>query len=165
MTLIGAGANTILSERLVIAVSVGSRSGHARATFRASLCTDVVRHEQWIDTALRRAKTSRFWPYKMACVVVKGGKVISSGTNKPALAAPKDSRYNLGQGIHAELAAVLKANTSLRGCTAYIAGWTKGNNLVCSKPCDLCYTVLKEAGIKIAYYHNSERQVCSIKVI
>lgn len=118
-----------------------------------------MRHERWLNTALRVARKSEFWPYKMGCIVVKSGRIVGSGVNKHSIAETKDPRYNLGRGIHAELAAVLSACKSLDGADAYIAGWTRGNNILCSKPCDLCEQLLKESGIRNVYYYNRDREI------
>lgn len=114
-----------------------------------------MRHDQWLKTAQRLAKQSKFWPYRMGCVIVRSGKVISTGVNKNTRAEGRDPRYTLGRSIHAELAAVL-STSNLKGCTAYVAGWSKADNLICSKPCSLCEGTLKQAGIKEVYYQTKE---------
>lgn len=122
----------------------------------------MSRHISWLNSATRLAKQSSHWPYKMSCIVVKGGKVISKGINKPDLAEAKDARYNMGRGIHAELSAILNAarnGVPLKGAVAYVAGLTKAGNLTCSKPCELCYKLLPESGIKAVYYFDQDKNI------
>lgn len=96
----------------------------------------------------------------MACLVVRGGKVIASATNKDSKAESKDKRYNLGRSIHAELAVTL-SGVDLTGGTAYIGGYTKNGQLLLSKPCSLCQQILKEAGLKYVYYHDKAGSIGS----
>lgn len=117
------------------------------------------RHIRWLNTALRLTKQSDHWPYKMACVLVKGGSLVSRGVNKPGSGEAKDKRYTLGRGIHSELAAVLAASNP-KGCTAYVAGLSKADNLICSKPCPLCESVLREAGVVDVYYYDQAGNIC-----
>jgi dCMP deaminase len=121
-----------------------------------------MRHNAWINTSLRLARQSEFWPYKMGCIIVKSGKVVSRGVNKQSIAEAKDSRYNLGRSIHAELNAVLQAQRlgiSLDGAILYVTGLSKADNTVCSKPCPICQEMLAETGIRAVYYQNKEGDI------
>ena len=99
----------------------------------------------------------------MACVITKGGNVISIGINKISPGVLKDKRYK-NKGIHAELDAILSCDKDdLKNATVYIVGYTKGNGYLLTKPCELCYNVLTEVGIKHIYYHDKENEVYKLE--
>lgn len=122
-----------------------------------------MRHNRWIGHAQKLAKTSEFWPYKMACVLIRGGSVISRGVNKTSPGCVKDARYTLNRSTHAELAAVTSVD-SVEGCIAYVAGISKGDKVICSKPCPLCQDMFREAGIKRVYYHDREGKLALLSL-
>ena len=97
----------------------------------------------------------------MSAILVKGGRVISIGVNRAGnghLKAPEYTYVNhrMHRGIHAELAAILAANEEdVKGATLYVSGeTTKGGNLIMSKPCAACQSILKRYGIKDVFYHD-----------
>jgi pyrimidine deaminase RibD-like protein len=53
--------------------------------------------------------------------------------------------------IHAEVKAVISAQCSLDGGVAYVYRESNGHPAL-AKPCDLCYTVLQESGVKKVFY-------------
>lgn len=96
----------------------------------------------------------------MGTLIVKSGRPIAFGLNKPGSGFVKDRRYNKSRngfpvGVHSELDAILNASgSSLEGAIAYVSVITPGNNFALSKPCYRCHALLKEKGIKKVIYHN-----------
>ena len=94
----------------------------------------------------------------MCCLIVKGGRLISSGVNKEG--APKHfvKQYRENLALHAEVHSVLGLPKSVtKNATAYICGVTakKLNKLLC-KPCPSCLGCLIEMKVKRIVYHDQE---------
>jgi len=122
------------------------------------------RHYRWLGTATRHCRNSSFVEYKMAAIVVKGGRVINVGYNRmsPGFQKAKEYAYinhNMHRGIHAELDAILNLPAEiLKDATIYVSGITKGGHLVKSKPCEACQRVLHRYGVKTVIYHEQNGQ-------
>lgn len=83
---------------------------------------------------------------------MRGGKVISIGINKNKAGCLEDSCYGL-KGWHAELDCLHKLDPeTVKGAILYVAGWSKGGNVVVSKPCRYCQQYLKKFNLKAIYY-------------
>jgi deoxycytidylate deaminase len=87
---------------------------------------------------------------KHGAIVVKHGSAVSVGINRNI----NDPHYvdNLDRlSIHAEEAAIRACNGETNGAIIFVARSKKGKASL-SKPCRRCQKLLKEAGIKRAYY-------------
>lgn len=125
------------------------------------------KHVSRMAKVIRNCQKSEFPQYRMSAMLVKSGRVMSVGLNKPSIAEIKDARYDLGRAIHAELDAILKAarqGISTDGCSIWVAGVTKSDNLVHSAPCSICEQVIREAGIKDIFYHGKDGSIVRVKV-
>lgn len=114
------------------------------------------RHNRWINYCLKIAKKSAAPEHKHAAALVKGGRLIAYGVNnyrKSGIIA--DAIYG-NRKWHSETDVLCKVSEEdTEGAILYIAGWTKGGNLVCSKPCDCCQKFIKKyQGLKAIYYCN-----------
>lgn len=88
--------------------------------------------------------------HKLGAVIVKKGRVISVGFNKPRKTHPKsNTRFKT---IHAEFDAILGCDQEdLRGATLYVVRSARsGPNL--AKPCSCCMELIKLVGIKKVVY-------------
>lgn len=86
----------------------------------------------------------------MACVIVRGGKIIGRGFN---MSRTHPSSPQLGyKQIHAEFSAVLNADYDVKGGTAYIFRQRKDGKLAMSRPCVYCHQFLIEQGIHDIVY-------------
>jgi deoxycytidylate deaminase len=84
----------------------------------------------------------------MAAMIYRGNKPISVAVNILKSHPEHKTHYGVHVcSIHAEHRSVLKARTSVEGCTIYIARAGKHNNYT-SKPCPACMEYLRIAGIK-----------------
>ena len=112
------------------------------------------RDERYLEIASNLAKSSDAGRYKHGAIIVKGGRVLSTGINKfknhPNIFENK-SIIKQKAHIHAEADAIRKAG-DLKGATIYVARINKTGNTGLSRPCNYCYEKIIEAGItKIVY--------------
>lgn len=94
--------------------------------------------------------------YLHGAVIVKGGRVLSSGINKPKTNQfIATYAYHEGSNIHAECDAILRARkkTDLKGAKLYVARMRKIDKLPgISKPCIMCQKIIQRYGIKKVFY-------------
>jgi len=119
------------------------------------------RHERFIKLAQSEAFKSRGMRRQFGAVLVDGHQIIALGYNKlshpkiPTITSQNGERRFWG--LHAEVSALLKCDFNVRGSSIYIWGQNTGtHSLVYSGPCDLCQIILKERGIKRAYYQSKK---------
>ena len=107
-------------------------------------------------------KVSRLSNYrvKVGAVIVKNGKVISVGFNK-TFGGDRIIKYNgkKVRSIHAELMALLHAETDLEDAEIFIFSKMKNGNWRLSRPCETCMSAIIEAGIKKVYYTTYENKI------
>ena len=93
--------------------------------------------------------------FKHGAVVVKGGRIVSTGINRfknhPMTVSPEHIKEHCS--VHAEVDAIRKLKNA-RGATIYIARIGKRGNQALSRPCDNCYTAIQRAGINKIVYTN-----------
>jgi cytidine deaminase len=85
----------------------------------------------------------------MAALIYQGRRQISAAVN--VLKSHPDHLIYYPEwvcSIHAEHSAVIKARSSVRGGTVYVARHGGEN----SKPCDGCTQVLKQSGVRFVVY-------------
>ncbi len=98
--------------------------------------------------------------HRHGCVVLRNGKVISTGFNYPRLRIINKTR--LSCSTHAEMSAILslknkKANSIL------VIRINKDGQLCDSKPCQYCFNFIENSGIKKIYYSNEYGNIVFIK--
>lgn len=77
---------------------------------------------------------------------------MQSGANSTKKGVLVDPLYE-GKGCHAELMALYSlTKEEIKGSMLYVAGWSRGNNLVNSKPCPICQQYIKKFELKAVYY-------------
>src|SRR5689334_16430932 len=96
----------------------------------------------YMRLALRLAVKSNHPKYKMASVVVMGGRVVAHATNHHTW------------GKHCEIRS-LKRCGDADGATVYVA--RVGGKM--SKPCPMCQKLLKEYNVKCAVYMDKDGQM------
>jgi len=120
----------------------------------------MCKHHDWLNFAKKIAEKSTFPKFRMAAIVTKSGRPLSSGWNKLSPGILKNPIYGEHQMLHAECQAILQLEPKqLRNATIYVAGLTRGGNLLLSKPCDACMFLIKQAGIKRIVFHTKEGEV------
>lgn len=94
--------------------------------------------------------------HKIGALIAKGKRLISVGWNK-SKTHPKSTHP--WKHIHAEMSAIINSNTSLRGCTMYVARIGKDNQLRNAKPCKYCMELIHTTGIKEIIFTNNSNWV------
>ena len=109
--------------------------------------------------AIHLATQSRF-KYRLGAVVVKSGRVLSTGVNEIRFTHfnfPKKHEISL----HAEQAAILKLLRTRRmidlcGATLYVSRIDSKGNPRLAKPCPICLELIHTVGIKRTVYTTSD---------
>lgn len=123
------------------------------------------RHERFMNIAKKFAKRSEFPTAKMACVITRGGRIISIGINKERSGHLKHKAYSCHQAHHAELDSCYRIDRKLlKGAILYVAGFTKsGLDCWSSRPCNNCSTMLKSFGVRMVIFHDNNGNIYSLK--
>lgn len=94
-------------------------------------------------------------------IIVKGGKILSIGINKPKRNMFVDlNAHHPGCTIHAEVDAVnkIRRKIDLTGTKIFVAKAKKSNGKPgISKPCPMCQLILDKYGIKKIQYTIEEK--------
>ncbi len=109
------------------------------------------------------ARESNHPKHKLGCVIVKGGRIVSSGFNRINV---HNSRHNYRRyvcSIHAEQAAI-RPNSSYDGASLYVARIGRAGNYLLSKPCEHCLNLIKSVGIRKIFYTDSNGSIICEKV-
>ena len=96
------------------------------------------------------------------CVLFKNGKIIQSGRNQycgmERLRHYGDTRI---WSIHAEMNAVSGIPKHITKGASLVIVKIKDNQLVKSRPCDICMSIIKGAGIKNIMYSEDTNRIIS----
>ena len=91
---------------------------------------------------------------KHGAVVVKGGRVVGTGFNKfknhPTIIQTELIKSHCSR--HAEQVAIHQAGRNAKGAIIYVARVSKKGEDRNSRPCNLCYSLIKKVGIKQVIY-------------
>lgn len=109
---------------------------------------------RYLEIAKNLALSSAAGRYRHGAIVVKGGRILSTGINKvknhPDVFEDKETILE-NSHIHAEVDALKKVGR-VKGATIYIVRVNKTGKTGLSRPCDSCYERIVDAGItKIIY--------------
>jgi deoxycytidylate deaminase len=114
--------------------------------------------------ATKVAHKSPFFRHRLGAVVVKGGRVLSTGYNE--IRFTKELRNST---LHAEEAAILsllKKNKlhELNNSEIYVSRITPGGRTGLSKPCARCMELIRSVGIASISYTTDENSTETIKL-
>ena len=117
-----------------------------------------------LNTAARQAAKSTH-KFRMGAVIVKGGRVVSTGYN----VVGHRSQYREWESIHAEEQAIVKLLRSgsldlLANSVLYVSRINNRGELACSKPCRTCFSLIQSVGIKKVVFINELNEVDHAKV-
>lgn len=94
--------------------------------------------------------------FRLGAVVVKRGRVISTGWNQMEKTHPLTLRYSTKPkillGLHAEIHAGLRAGLKLPGSEVYVVRLYKDNSFATSKPCGMCENFLRAAQVRKVWF-------------
>jgi len=105
-----------------------------------------------LNNARKQACLSTFTRARMGAVLIKGGRILSSGYNQTRYS--KLSARNQYESIHAEEACIIKLLRKpnglqmLAGATIYITRIKKDGSTGLAKPCKTCQDLINSVGIK-----------------
>lgn len=112
--------------------------------------------KRWVALAKKMLPYSNHHNYRMVAVLVKGGRIISYGTNSIGPAA-FFLRFAENRGRHCEVRCLFGlARKYTKGATLYVVGETKLGNIVLSKPCPSCLEFIGRMGLRRVVYHSIE---------
>ena len=99
------------------------------------------------EEAFNQCKKSAY-KQRLGAVVVHKGKIVGKGYNK--VLGTGTLRVD---GLHAEIEAINNSPAMCRqDATVYVCRINKKDEIVMSKPCHGCETVLRKLGIKYVWY-------------
>jgi deoxycytidylate deaminase len=122
--------------------------------------------ERWFDLAMKTANSS-ICQFKHGAVIVIHNKPISIGMNIPENRNIKKlfhrgrfdhaahKRRERSDQIHAEVHAILKAGTDLKGSTLYSARYRPKGLRGDSCPCESCAQIISLSGISTVVYQEN----------
>lgn len=88
---------------------------------------------------------------KMGSVLVRAGNILAFSANKNK-SHPEYQENTFIHSIHSELATLIRCQSDTTGADIYIYREGAKGNLAMAKPCQHCYSALKLAGIRRAYF-------------
>lgn len=114
--------------------------------------------------AKKTALKSTFRQHRLGAVVVKGGRVLSTGFN-----AIRHCKETGKSTQHAEEAAIVRLlkdgrHSELIGSRMYVSRFTPAGNVGISKPCERCMGLIRSVGIRSVDYINAYGATESMKV-
>lgn len=112
-----------------------------------------------IRIASKAAAKSPFERHRLGAVIVKGGRVLSTGFNE--VRYTKELRNST---LHAEEAAILKLLKSKRlkdlaGAELFVSRVCPSGRLGLSKPCSRCTHLIQSVGVAKVHYSTNEGTV------
>ncbi len=108
-----------------------------------------MKEERFLSLAKKASKKSDHHSHRLGCVLVRGSKVIGVGFNLMKTHTYSTHKF---KNIHAEFMALVASGYDIKGATAYIYREQKDGTPATSRPCEACYRMLVENGIKRIVY-------------
>lgn len=115
-----------------------------------------ARHERFLRLAEAHATKSRHPRWKMAAVVVSGGRVLGIGTNQPKNDPAIEGIPLSSCSIHAEITALRGVNAL--GATLYVARVTRGGGRGLAHPCHRCEDYARSVGVRRVVWTMTDQQ-------
>lgn len=122
--------------------------------------------EKIIKLAVEEAEKSKFYSYRVGCIIFERNTIISKGHNYQQRGVKSFTRkfMNYPFSIHAELCAILNAKTDLKRKSLLVVRLNNTGKLKLARPCNYCYGYIKYVGIKDIYYSTNDGVVLREKV-
>ncbi len=112
-----------------------------------------------VKIAIREAQKSNFH-HRHGCVIFNGSRVINVGFNEIRYCSKLNRKYRRWiNSLHAEQKTILFSQASLKRCSILIVRINKKNQLMNSKPCKMCQSLIADVGITKVYYSNNLNQI------
>lgn len=109
------------------------------------------------NAAYKVAKTSTFHRHRLGAVVVRGHRILATGSN--SIRYSKEIKEGT---LHAEEAAILKLLKSRRqhllsGADIYVSRVRPNGTVGLARPCDRCMDLIQSVGISRVFYTTNEQ--------
>lgn len=102
--------------------------------------------------------------YRVGCTIVSGKDHLSTFNARKTHPMLLNDRNRVRDNVHAEMRALVKAQFSTVGSTAYVARIDKHGGLLPSKPCPICSQLFKDAGVSYVVCLSQDGTVVRMKV-
>ena len=121
----------------------------------------MCRQNKFLSAAIRKIDSSNSdysVQHRHAAVIVKGGRVLSSGVNRikthPNAVVEDEDGELICKSIHAEMDAIsrVKNKDQLKGATIYVARKGRSDKVGMSLPCTMCQRALRKHGLSKAVF-------------
>ena len=120
------------------------------------------REHRFFNLAKATALCSPHKKFNIGAVIINHNKQILSIAYNQTKSHPEQKKLNKYRYtpydkdknfLHAELAAILKANKEeLKNAIIYVYRQDLNGHIACSRPCPACMAKIKEVGIRVIYY-------------
>lgn len=122
-----------------------------------------------INAAIKEAKKSSFYPFRLGAVIFNHNSILSVGYNQVRSNHIPNEFKHFYETLHCETAAVLnykKDLSNLKNCEMLVIRISRSvnNNLVMAKPCIWCERLLRKIQLKRVYYSNDLGEIVSLKL-
>jgi deoxycytidylate deaminase len=104
---------------------------------------------------IKREASKATMRYQLGAVVVRGGRIISTGYNQHRHVDLPAAWSKREDTICAERDALRKCLHKAKGATVYVGKHTPGGRMRMARPCAACVAMMRDAGIKKIYYTDS----------
>ena len=122
---------------------------------------------RYVDRAIKAALVSTYGRFRHGAVLVSGGRVISSGFNKPNFSSFAE-RFRTAPGpatVHAEINCVYNVpKEHLEGSAVYVVRLDTEDRLRLSRPCPMCINALKFCNVAKIYYSDNDCKIWMEKI-
>lgn len=111
------------------------------------------------SAAVSAAALSDHGIYNVGSCLKRGGKILSIGANRGKTTSYYSRKFNntiATEKLHAEISSIIRClrlnDGNIRRTKMYVARVKADGSLANSRPCSVCFAVLREAGIKRVVY-------------
>ena len=109
--------------------------------------------QSFIDLAVEESSKGDH-KQKVGCIIFYKKRILSKGHNSSQKSIknlhPKFQKYRFS--VHAEVDAIIKAKTDLKGSSLLVIRINKDKQFRLSKPCQTCLKYIEHVGIKKIFY-------------
>ena len=118
-----------------------------------------------VRVAIKEAKKSNF-KHKHGCVIFKGNRIIASGYNEIRHCSKLNKKYRKWiNSLHAEQKTILFSQTPLKRCSLLVIRINNNYDLMASKPCKMCQSLISDVGITKVYFSNRNREIQMLELV
>ena len=105
-----------------------------------------------IKHAIIEAQKSNY-KHRHGCIIFKGNHIIARGYNEIRYCKRLKWKYRKWiNSLHAEQKTILFSQAIVRKCSLLVIRINKNNELLNSKPCKMCQSLIYDVGIVKTYY-------------